>query len=145
MVGDGEAFELGHCLLALLDLGVVELFHLPAIQADNVVVVLALVELIDRLPTFKLAARQDAGLLKLRQHPVDRGQSHVRSLLQQDAVHVFGRHMALATALENFENFQAGNRGFEPGAFEFVDVGHGVVVKGVRATMPRSYCRIFCL
>ena len=130
MVGDGESFELGHSLLALLDFGVVKLFHLAAVQADNVVVVLALVEFVDRLAAFKLAARQDAGLFKLGEYTVDGGQAHIRALLQQDAVHVFRRHMALATALENFEDFQAGNGGFEPSAFEFVDVGHGVIFKG---------------
>jgi hypothetical protein len=33
--------------------------------------------------------------------------------------------VALAATLENFQNFQARNRGFQPGAFEFFDVGHG--------------------
>jgi hypothetical protein len=40
VVGDLEALGLGHQLLALLDLGVVELLDLAAIQAHQVVVVL---------------------------------------------------------------------------------------------------------
>ena len=36
--------------------------------------------------------------------------------------------MAKAAALENFQNFQAWNRGFEPRAFEFFDVSHGRVL-----------------
>jgi len=40
--------------------------------------------------------------------------------------------VTLAAALKNFEYFEAGNGGFEPGAFEFVDVGHGAIFKGVQ-------------
>lgn len=43
MVCDSEAFGFGYCMLALLDFGIVELFHLSAIQADQMVVVFALV------------------------------------------------------------------------------------------------------
>src|ERR1700704_5877006 len=49
VVVDLEATLLRHLVLAFLDLGVVELFHPPALQANEVVVVPALVQLVDRL------------------------------------------------------------------------------------------------
>ena len=65
MVGDGEALGLGDRLLAIFDFGVVKLFYLTAVKADQVVVVLAFVEFVDRFAAFKLAAAQNAGLFEL--------------------------------------------------------------------------------
>ena len=47
MVCDGEPLSLGDGLLAAFDLGVVKLFDLAAVKANQVVVVLAFVEFID--------------------------------------------------------------------------------------------------
>ena len=124
MVGNFKAFGLGDGLLAGLDLGVVKLFHPPAVQAHHVVVVLAFIEFVHRFATLKVVAVQQTGLFKLRQHPVDRGQANVGVFLQQLAKHVFGRHVALHTALENLEDFQAGGGGFQAAALEVVDL-HG--------------------
>jgi len=66
MVRDSEALGLGDGLLAAFDLGVVKLLNLAAVKADNMIVVLALVELVHRLATFKLAAAQNTGLFELR-------------------------------------------------------------------------------
>ena len=70
VVGDLEALELGHVVLPLLDLRVVELLHPPAVQAHQVVVVLAFVEFVHRLAALEVAAAEDAGLLELREHAV---------------------------------------------------------------------------
>ena len=66
MVRDSEALGLGDRLLAAFDLGVVKLFDLAAIKANEVVVVLAFVELVNRFAALKLAATQNAGLFELR-------------------------------------------------------------------------------
>jgi len=141
VVGDGKAFGFSNRLLAFFDFGVVKLLHLAAVQADQVVVVVALVQFKHRFTAFKLAALQDARLLELSQHPIHRGQAHIRTLLQQHPKDVFGRHMTLAAALEDFQNLQPRHGSLEAGAFEFVDIGHAqsVVDRGV-ATMRRSYC-----
>ena len=65
MVGDGEALGLGDRLLSIFDFGVVKLFDLAAVKADQVVVVLAFVEFVHRLAALKLAAAQNAGLFEL--------------------------------------------------------------------------------
>jgi hypothetical protein len=78
-----EAALLGDLVLALLDLGVVELLDLAALQADQVVVVLALVQFEDRLAGLEVMPLQQARLLELGQHPIDRGQADVHAVGQQ--------------------------------------------------------------
>ena len=95
MVLQLEAARLGDRALALLDLGVVELLDPAAVEADQVVVVLALVELEHRLAGLEVVARQDAGLLELHQHAVDGGQADVGVLGEQHLEDVFGAHVAL--------------------------------------------------
>ena len=65
MVGDGESLGLGDGLLAIFDFKVVKLFDLAAVKADQVVMVLAFVELVDRFTPLKLAAAQNTGLFEL--------------------------------------------------------------------------------
>ncbi len=60
VVGDHEAFGFGHILLALLDLRVIKLFNLAAVQTHHVVVVLPLVQLINGFTTFKMIAAEQA-------------------------------------------------------------------------------------
>ena len=123
VVGQREASCLGHGGLALLDLGVVEFLHLAAVQAHQVVVMLVLAQLVDRLAGLEVVAAQQAGLLELGEHAVHRGQTDVRMLGQQQAVDVLGRHVALLGLLEDLQDLQARQRGLEAGALEFVDVG----------------------
>ncbi|MNV86275.1 hypothetical protein D3C71_1802970 [compost metagenome] len=95
------AFGLGNGLLTLFNLRVVKLFHLATRCADEVVVVLALVELIDSLAAFKVATNQNAGLLELREHAVHGGQANVRPIFQQHTKNIFSRHVALRAFLED--------------------------------------------
>ena len=70
---------------------VVELLDAAALQADQVVVVPALVQLEHRLAGLEMLARQQAGLLELRENSVDRGESNVHAFGDQRLVHVLGR------------------------------------------------------
>ena len=66
MVRDSESLGLGDGLLAVFDLGIVKLFDLAAVKANEVIMVLAFVELVHRLAALKLAATQNTGLFELR-------------------------------------------------------------------------------
>lgn len=124
MVRNSKALGFGNRMLELLDLCVIELFHDATVQAYQMVMVLALIEFVNRFATFKMAAAQNGGLFKLGQHPVHRGKAHVRSLFQQMAKDVLGGHVPLRSALKYFEDFQPRNGGFEAGVFEFVGIAH---------------------
>jgi len=117
VVGNREAFLLGDIVLALFNFSVVKLFNPAAVQTNQVIVVFAFVELIDRFAALKMASTQNIGLLELRQHPVNRGQTHVGATFKQNTKNVLGRHVPLRAFLENFKYFQAGQGRFESSAF----------------------------
>lgn len=120
-----KALRFGHGRLALFDFRIVKLFNAAAIKADQMVVVRAFVELINRFTAFKIAACEQAGLFKLCEHTVDRRQADVGMLAQQNAVDIFCRHVPLCAALENLHDLQARQRGLQASVFEFVQGAHG--------------------
>ncbi|MFM2036755.1 MAG: hypothetical protein RL459_2020 [Pseudomonadota bacterium] len=71
MIGDDKAFFLGHIVLTFLDFSVKKFLDSPAIQANKVVMMLAFVELINRLAAFKMAALQNASLFELGEYTVN--------------------------------------------------------------------------
>src|SRR5258706_1463824 len=126
VVVDREAAVLGDLDLALLDVGVVELLDAAALQAHEVVVVAALVQLVDRLAALEMVAYQQARLLELREHAVHRREPHVGVLVEELAVHVLGREVALVAVLEQVQHLEARDRHLEAGTLQFAGIAHGV-------------------
>src|SRR5690606_640439 len=122
--GDGEAAFLGDLGLALLDFGVVEFLDLAALHADQMVVVLAFVELEHGLAGLEVMALQQARLFELGQHAIDRGQADVDILGDEVTVDVFGRHVPVARIvvglLKQIQNPESGRRGLEADILEFL-------------------------
>jgi outer membrane protein assembly factor BamE len=108
--------------LSLLDFGVVELLHVPAFDAHDVVVVACALELEDRFPAFEVVAHEQARLLELRQNPVYRREAGVGAFLQQRLVNVFGREVANVAFLEYLEDAQPRQGRFQADGFQ---VGRG--------------------
>jgi hypothetical protein len=125
MLFQSKSLGFGHGRLALFNLGIVELLHPAAIEADQMVVMRAFIELINGFAAFKIAARDQASLLKLCEHAINGGQANIRALVEQDAIHVFRRHVALRARLKNLHDFQARQGGLQAGVFQFVKRGHG--------------------
>jgi len=115
---DGETAFLGDAVLALLDFGVEEFLDLAALQADQVIVVVAVIQLEHGLVAVEMVAHQQSGLLELREHAVHRGQTDILAFVSQQAVNLFRSHVALVALLEQIEDFQARQRGFEADALE---------------------------
>src|SRR6185436_14729816 len=122
---DRETALLCNLVLALLDLGIVELLDAAALEAHEMVVVPALVELVDRLAAFEVVAREKPGLLELREHAVHRREPDVGMLFEEPSIHVLGREMPLLAVLEEVEHLEARRRHLETGALEFPRFGHG--------------------
>jgi hypothetical protein len=80
----------GYALLAALYFVVVEFFNHTAAQAYQMVVVLALIELVHRLIAFKIATQQNASLLELGENAVHRSQADIAVILQQNAEYILG-------------------------------------------------------
>src|SRR3954465_12461316 len=129
MLMDREAMIFGDLHLPLLDLGVVELLHPSALQADQVVVMLALVQLEHGLAAFEVMPYQNSGLLELGQHPIDGGEPDVHALLPQNLVHVFRGEGADIGVLEEIEDLQPRQRSLEADGFEIVGLLHSALRK----------------
>lgn len=118
MLGKLETTLSGNVLLAFFDFLVKKLFHQAAIQTDQMVVVRAEIKLEHRFTGLEMITRQQASLLKLRQHSVNGCQSDIEIFSQQLFVDVFRRQVPNQTALEDFQNFQSRQRRFESARFQ---------------------------
>jgi len=132
-----EAFVLGNRFLQVFNLGLIKLLDPATVQAHQVIVVLPLIELIHGFAALKMRATQEPGLLKLREHSVDRGQADIDVFAQSDAVDVFCRHVPMLSALEQLQNLQAWQGGFEACGFEVKHGRHGVAFGGWVEKRPR--------
>ena len=124
VVGDFETLGLGNGLLAQFDFGVIKLFHPATVQTDQMVVVLSLIEFVNRFTAFEMVAVQDAGLLELRQYPVHGRQTNVGAFQQQLPENVFRSHVPLYALVENLEDFQPRGCDLQAIVLEVVDL-HG--------------------
>ena len=91
---DGEAAFLGDFLLSAFDFLVVELFDVSALDADQVIVVRAVLFFVDGLAGFKMAAFEQAGLFKLGERAINGGQADIDVFAQQHLVDIVCRQVA---------------------------------------------------
>lgn len=90
MLLNGEAALGGNFFLAGFNGAVIKLLDVPALQADDVVMVFAMVELEYGFPAFKVMAYQQAGMLELGEYAVNRGEADIFPAAMQDVVNIFG-------------------------------------------------------
>lgn len=126
MILKEEAALLGDGLLALLNLGIKKLLDAAAHDTHEVVVVRALVEFKNRLAVVEMIARQQARLLKLREHAVHRRQTDIDVFAQELPIDVLGTHVALIAALKNLEDFQAWQSRLQTDGLQFAGIRHGI-------------------
>src|SRR5260363_297253 len=124
MVMQCKTAAFGNILLALLNLGIIEFFHLSAIDANEMIVMRAFVQFKYRFAGLKMLAREQTRLFKLREDAIDRRQSNIQFFIEQCAVDILSAYMPDFAVLENFENFQARQRRFKAAAFQAGVVGH---------------------
>lgn len=110
MVGQDKVVATGNVMLELFDGGVLKLLHPAALNADEMIVVIALIQFENRGATFEMMADDQAGGLELGQNPVDRGQTDFLTLVDEIAKNLLGAQVpaSLPPSLENFQDFDAG-------------------------------------
>jgi len=113
MLADLEAEAPGNGGLARLDSLFGEFLHAAAFQADDVIVMAALVQFEDSHAIFKVVARDEARRLELSQHAVDGRKPDVLIRLKEAAIDVFRRQVAGAAALENLQDLKPRQRDLE--------------------------------
>lgn len=124
MLGQFEATFAGNGPLASFDFRVVELFHPAALHAEQMIVVVAPVELVDRLVIVEMVPDEDAGLFELGQYPVDRSQADIDMFAQQHAIDVIGREVTAVGRLEQTEDFETGAGDLEAAVPELFSACH---------------------
>jgi hypothetical protein len=115
-----EAKALGDRTLPFLDARLHELFDAAAIQAHDVIVVLALVQFENGHAVLKMMASDEARGLKLGQHAIDRGKANILVLLKQAAVNVLSIEVPVRAAGQNVENAHPGHGGLQAGAAQII-------------------------
>jgi len=101
-----ESALLRNLVLPLLDGLIKELLDAPAVQTDQVVMMAALIEFEDRLSRFKIGPQQNASLLKLGEHPIDRGKANIEPVGEQQLIDIFCAevpHLGLLKKRQHFE------------------------------------------
>src|SRR5690554_880838 len=114
MVLDLVAEAVRDLVLDLLDSLVEKFDHLARIEADHVIVVIAIRELEDRRAPFEIVPGHEAGTLELREHAVYRGKTELLAGVEQRAIDAFGREMTLFALLEDLEHLQPRRRYLQP-------------------------------
>ena len=130
VVLDPEATLLRDLDLALLDLGVVELLDVAALDAHDVIVMPALLELENGLAGLEVVADEQSRLLELREHAVNRREPGIGAFLDQHLVDVLGGQVPDVALLEDLEDAQPRHRGFEADGFEVGGGAQGDVCVG---------------
>ena len=115
---------LGDFVLPFFDIGIGKLDDFAAIGADQVVVVIAVVEFEDRLAPIELAAHQNARLFELRKYAIDGGQPDIDVFTDEGPVNVFCALMAMVGFAKYIKNFQARERRLQAHTLEFVLIVH---------------------
>jgi hypothetical protein len=90
-----EIHALGDFLLPLFDEFVVELLDLPALDANQVIVMIAAIQLEYRVAALEMMPLHQAGRFELGQHTIHGRQPDFLSLCQQKLVYFFGRQVAI--------------------------------------------------
>ncbi len=77
MLDDGEAAFPGNLGLSTLNFRIVEFLDTTALQTNQVVMVLTVLELEHGLARFEMVPLQQAGLLELGEHAIDGSQTYI--------------------------------------------------------------------
>ncbi len=120
MIVDAESTILGNFCLPPLNFGIIELLDDSALDAHEVVMMVAVVQFEDGFSRLEMMAYQQPGLFELGEHAINGRQSDFRSFAKQHSVHVFCREMALFAVLEKIEDLESGQRRLQPPAFQIL-------------------------
>jgi hypothetical protein len=121
-----KATGFGDCALPLFDFRIDKLFDMPTVQANQVVVVITFVELINGFARLKVAAAEQTGLLELREHAIHRRQAHIGIGQNQLLVDFFCAQMNPLSLLKEIEDFDPGSGDAKSSVFEVCGGGHGI-------------------
>jgi hypothetical protein len=113
----GKAQGFGDFLLAPLNRCIDKFLYVTTVKANEVIVVCALVELINRpaiaFAGLKMATQQEARLLKLGEHPIYRSQPNVFVFFGHSHEDFFSTKVGAWMLMKKIQDLHPGSRGFK--------------------------------
>ena len=125
MLLDDEPAFLRNAFLPAFDLFVDEFLDASAIDAYEMVMMLAGFELENGFAGLEMVALKDTGFLELGQDTIDGRQPDIDVVAQQLPVNIVRAEVAYFGLFEEFENSKARQGRFETHALEFTGSAHG--------------------
>jgi len=117
---------IGDLVEPLFDDFVLEFGNPPTLHADDVVVVVASVELEHSLATIEMVSGNQTGRFELGQHAVDSGETDIVAALEQRPIDILCGQVVWISLLENLEYVLSRQRQFQSGALEVLAQGAGL-------------------
>ena len=111
---------LGNCVLKLFDIFIDELDDLAGLQAHHMIVVVALGQLEHGMAAVEVQAADQPGAFKLGKHPVDRGQPHIFTRLQQRLVNILRAQVVGMGGLQYLQDLHPWQGYFQTGFSQFL-------------------------
>lgn len=136
-----EATLARNFLLTLFYCRIIKFFDAAALQAHQMVMMTALIELKNGFAAFEMMAHEQTGGLKLCQHTINRRQTDIHLLGEQMPIDILRRQMAIGAFLEDIENLESRKCRLEAGVFEVCRLAHcsGCPLEKLgRARLPRA-------
>lgn len=107
MAFKNKAVFFGYPVLTLFDFSIAELFDLAAIRANEVIVMIAVIQFEDCLAAVELAANENTGLLELSKNAIHGGQAYVDIFGNQCAINIFSALVTKIGTSKNIQDLQA--------------------------------------
>jgi hypothetical protein len=103
----------GNILLMLFYDFIDELIDPATLYTQDMIVVVTLVQLKNRMPPLEMVAFDQAGRFKLGQYPVNRGQADVFTHFQEHFIDILRALMSDTTALQDIQDLHPGQGYFQ--------------------------------
>lgn len=142
VVVDGKAALGGSFFLACLNTCIVKLFNVTALQADDVVMVHALIELEHRFAALEMMSHQQSGLLELCQHTINSSQTHIIATREQQFENLLCAQMAFLAGFEQAQHLEPRQGGFQTGALEVFGFMHNYYVPIISRHLARNMLQL---
>jgi hypothetical protein len=119
MLDDLEAIFRSDQPLSLFHRFIMEFLNAAAGRTHEMVMVHPVIQLINGSPCLEVRLLEQAGLLQLCEHAVHGSQTDLVTLLEQQAIHLFGCQMTYICFLKHFQDLQPRQRGLQASVSEF--------------------------
>ena len=114
----------GNLILSALDFRIVELFNPAAVDAHQMVMMVAAIDFEYRFPGFEKMPFQQPGLLELSEDAIHRRQADIHLFSNQHAIDVFRGKVPYGTVFKELKNLESRKGGLQPHVLEALRVAH---------------------